>query len=153
MARGHIVSRECPLPRGDIDHEFSTGRKVKQGSAQEAIFVCNVFEDVKQIDGIKVSFQLWLFLKNVITAHAAAAAHILLQGVLIQVETGHFSVAGILDLPLKKTVAASNFSHFSGAAEHFVSQLLKHIKTPTNPEMFHRRNLEPTVCHADFARL
>src|SRR5208282_2094881 len=100
-----------------------------------------------------MSFQLRLFLKNVITTEAAAAAYVQLQRVLIQVETCHFSFAGILDLPLKKTVAASNLRHLLRAGEHFMSQTLKHIKTPPNPEVFNGRDLEPTVRHADSGRL
>src|SRR4029077_10817782 len=99
--------------RRDVDDHRSARSQVKQEGLQELRLMRNVLKHIKQEDRIESIVQRRVALKNVIAAYSAAAADVLLQRTLIQIEASDFPPVGILNLPLQQPVTAPDFRQFA----------------------------------------
>lgn len=67
------------------------------------MIIRNVLQHVEQKDHVEFFLQCRIPLEDVVAAHLAAPAYILLQRVLIQIETRHLACVRILDLSLEQS--------------------------------------------------
>ena len=125
---------------------------MKHQRLEKSIFIRYVLKDIKQKDQIESFSKRRILLVNVVTTHLADPAQVLLQGVLIQVESRNLPPVRFLDLPLKQAMTAAELRHLSRARNQATCQPPEHVKSPSYPEVIDRRDRKPLIGHADRGR-
>jgi hypothetical protein len=120
MACGFVVFRKRPLPRGYVYDEPAGRGEVKENSLNEWVLVRNVFQYVKKKDEIESFAQRLRLLKNIVATDTALLAHVLLESILVQIETSDLPLVGVLYLFLEEAVAATNLGEFARATDEVV---------------------------------
>src|SRR3989442_14964080 len=93
---------------GNIDHESARFRQVKLDRLQKPVLILDMLKNVEQQQKIEVSTELLVALMDVVEVERAHAAHVLLQGHLVEFESSDRYSVVILYVPLQQTMAAAD---------------------------------------------
>ena len=96
VSRSAVVVGIEELMCGNIDQESAGIRQMELDGLQKSGLILDMFEHIEQQQEIKLSTELRVTLMNVVTVKRAQAAHVLVQGDLVEFETGNWYPVVIL---------------------------------------------------------
>jgi hypothetical protein len=79
---------------------------------KKCVFTGDVFENIPEKNKIESPLEGGVPLKNVVATNPAESTQVLLQTILIQIESGHGLTVSLFNLSLHDAVTATNLRHF-----------------------------------------
>src|SRR6185312_85664 len=126
---------------------------MKAGGVEKAVLIFDMFENVEHQDDVECRHELRRAIVYVVAIDFTAPAHIVAQGVFVQIESRGREIICVLDLTLQDPVAAANLRDPRSLPQQASGELLKYIEAAPAPEMRRRGQIEIPFRHDSRERL